>query len=151
MMFNIIGVFLQYSIVALLYFFLFRVLRMSYRDLASAPLVLLGSSGVTSDVVQQEQAKLIVLDTGQVQISQSVYFLGETASLGRFEGNEVVIDDTFVSHEHSCITRNRQAYWLSDLHSTNGTFLNNQKLTEETMLKSGDLIKVGPVTFRFER
>ena len=78
------------------------------------------------------------------------FILGNTISIGRSEQNEVMIDDAFVSHEHAIINKTKQGYWLTDLKSTNKTYLNNQPVITEILLKNGDLIKIGAVTFRFE-
>lgn len=147
-----IGIALQYGLVALLYYFLFKVVRLVYSDLY-------GSAGPVQRMplpsaplpVAPPDARLVVLDSGQVRLSQPEYALGEAISIGRHDGNDIVINDSFVSHEHACITRYKHGYWLTDLHSTNGTYLNNQPVKEEVQLKTGDLIRIGAVSFRFER
>lgn len=96
------------------------------------------------------QSKLVVVDQGTIKLTQMSFVLGETVSIGRNEHNEIMIDDAFVSYEHASIDRNKQGYWLTDLNSTNKTYLNNQPLIEGTLLKNGDLIKIGAVTFSFK-
>ena len=96
------------------------------------------------------QGKLLVVDSGHIKLAQMSFVLGETISIGRNEHNEIIIDDAFVSYEHASINRNKQGYWLTDLNSTNKTYLNNQPLIEGALLKNGDLIKIGAVTFSFE-
>ena len=100
--------------------------------------------------VSYYQGKLLVVDSGHVKLTQTSFILGETISIGRNEHNEIIIDDAFVSYEHASINKNKQGYWLTDLNSTNKTYLNNQPLVEGTLLKNGDLIKIGAVTFSFE-
>lgn len=96
------------------------------------------------------KGKLSVVDSGHLTLAQTVFILGETISIGRNEHNEIIIDDAFVSYEHANINRNKQGYWLTDLNSTNKTYLNCQPITERVLLKNGDIIKIGAVTFRFE-
>lgn len=147
---NIVGVLLQYGLVVLLYYFLFQVLRGIYRDLRAPrgePLPL--PAALTAE--GSEEAGLAVVDAGKLTLAQSAYRLGETATIGRGEDNDIVVPDNFVSHEHALITRYKHAFWLTDLSSTNGTFHNNRRVTDEVVLHDGDLITVGAVTFRFER
>lgn len=147
---NIIGILLQYSLVVLLYYFLFQVLRAVYRDL-KAPRGEQLPQTVLPPATANEEARMTVVDAGNVTLDRSVYILGETVSIGRGENNDIIVADTFVSHEHALITRYKHAFWLTDLNSTNGTFHNNRRVTDEVLLQDGDLIAVGAVTFRFER
>lgn len=149
---NTLGIILQYGLVALLYYFLFKVVRLVYCEMSGAAGMMQQVPLPTAPPVQEaSQAKLVVVDAGPVRLSRPEFILGETVSVGRHEGNDIVINDSFVSHEHACITRYKQGFWLSDLHSTNGTFLNNQPVKEEVQLKAGDLVRIGAVSFRFER
>jgi pSer/pThr/pTyr-binding forkhead associated (FHA) protein len=146
---NAIGVALQYCLVAVIYYFLFQVLRLAYREYRTTKDR--AEDEPTVAVVEAQQAKLVTVETGKVQLDRPVYILDETISIGRGEDNEIVINDNFVSHEHACITRYKQGYLLQDLNSTNGTYLNNQRVTTDVLLTNGDLITVGSVIFRFER
>ena len=68
--------------------------------------------------------------------------------IGRVPGCEVVLDGDGVSREHARIIREGKDYILEDLGSTNGTFLNDVKVSKET-LKAGDQIKIGDVVLKF--
>jgi hypothetical protein len=148
---NIIGIVLQYAVVALLYYFLFRVLRVVYRDLVGGKAVARPREASGPPAADAEAARLVVVDAGNVAMSRGEYDLGETVSIGRGEENDIVVADNFVSHEHALITRYKHGFWLTDLKSTNGTLHNNRRVADEMLLKNGDLIAVGAVTFRFER
>jgi hypothetical protein len=151
---NIIGIILQYTLVILLYYFLFRVLKLVYIEFKGATgqhhavHIAMPADGRPEEA---PAARLVAVDTGQVALNQPVVALGEVVSIGRGDGNDIVINDSFVSHEHACISRYKQGYWLADLHSTNGTYLNNERVKEEVQLHKGDLVRIGAVTFRFER
>ncbi|WP_177173419.1 FHA domain-containing protein [Propionispora vibrioides] len=75
----------------------------------------------------------------------------ETFTIGRNEHSNIVIKDTVVSHDHACIAGQKDDYWLADLNSTNGTFLNDRPVKGEILLKDGDIVKIGTVSFKFER
>jgi two-component system, cell cycle response regulator len=77
----------------------------------------------------------------------------ETVILGRELGADVRVNDTQVSRRHASITAvNRNGateYVLTDLRSRNGTLLNGQRISEET-LEDGDKITIGETLLRFE-
>ncbi len=64
-------------------------------------------------------------------------------TLGRDPGCDVTIEDQAVSAHHARMSFHHGQWWLEDLGSTNGTKLNNSKLTTATVLASGDEIKCG--------
>ena len=70
-------------------------------------------------------------------------------TIGRGEDNHIVVDLDNVSRRHVRILRRQGRMFLEDLKSTNGTYLNDQEVLEETALRSGDLIKVGGSIFKF--
>jgi hypothetical protein len=68
----------------------------------------------------------------------------DTTSIGRMPDSDLCFtDDLRISREHAVIHRAPTAYILTDLNSSNGTFLNGTPLTEPAVLHSGDLIRVG--------
>ena len=68
-----------------------------------------------------------------------------TIAIGSHPKNDVVLDDTTVSRRHATITRKEGSFELTDLGSTNGTFVNGRRVAEPVVLKSGDEIKFGSV------
>lgn len=146
---NVISMMLQYSLLMLIYYFLFRVIKMIYNDLKT-PGEYVDLTGRKERPKGYSKGKLVVVDSGNIKLAKAVFILNESVSIGRNEHNEIMIDDSFVSYEHANINRNKQGYWLVDLNSTNKTYLNDQLVVERVLLKSGDLIKIGAVTFSFE-
>ncbi len=75
----------------------------------------------------------------------------EVSLIGRDVTNDVVIGDAEVSRQHARITRTPGGYVLEDLGSTNGTFVNGERLTTPRVLNPGDLIAFGEtVTLTFD-
>jgi hypothetical protein len=68
---------------------------------------------------------------------------GETTVLGREAINDIVLQDLEVSRRHAQITFQGGRYFIEDLGSTNGTFINNQRISVPTWLNDGDLIEMG--------
>jgi len=63
-------------------------------------------------------------------------------TIGRSDANDIRIDNLGVSKHHARLLREKQAYLLEDLASTNGTFVNNQKITR-VELQNNDVITIG--------
>lgn len=68
---------------------------------------------------------------------------GEQLTIGRDSTNGVAINDAEVSRKHSRLTFQGGKYVLEDLGSTNGTFVNGQRLAGPVVLKSGDVVSLG--------
>lgn len=70
-------------------------------------------------------------------------------TVGRDFGNTIIVDLDNVSRRHCQFSNRDGKVFLSDLGSTNGTFLNDDDVARETVLRSGDLVKVGGAIFKF--
>jgi pSer/pThr/pTyr-binding forkhead associated (FHA) protein len=73
----------------------------------------------------------------------------QAAILGRLDSNDVPIRDGKASREHAKIYRQGQQFAIVDLNSSNGTFVNGQKITKR-VLEPGDEVSIGMVHLRFE-
>lgn len=73
----------------------------------------------------------------------------EKIVLGRAVENDIVITSKRISREHACVRRQGWRLILEDLGSTNGTYLNGQRIQTAVQLRDGDQIKVGDVQFVF--
>ncbi len=71
--------------------------------------------------------------------------LGDELTVGRAAGCQVTLDDTYVSQLHARIFRRDAEFFVEDLGSTNGTYLNRNKVGGPTPLKAGDQLQVGSV------
>jgi hypothetical protein len=125
----------------LLYLFLFRIARALVGDLRAAarePGAELGRLVVVSSPAgEPEEGTSLALDA--------------IATLGRDVNNAVVVEDQFVSAEHAILTFRGRAWYLEDLGSTNGTFVNGSPVEGVAPLGFGDVIQLGQVRLRLER
>jgi len=64
-------------------------------------------------------------------------------SIGRSKDNDIQIDDAKISRRHANLTRTSSGYILQDMNSTNGTFVNNRRITMPTPIKPGDVLGFG--------
>jgi len=75
----------------------------------------------------------------------------EITSLGRDVANDIVLGDPEVSRQHARITRTPGGYVVEDMGSTNGTFVNGERLTAPRVLRDSDLVGLSEkVTLSFE-
>ncbi len=98
----------------------------------------------------QKQSKLppkAELKPLDAEASQA-FVLSEFMNLGRASENPIQICDDFVSARHARIELKENSFWLKDLRSRNGTFLNGSRI-QEALLKDGDRIRIGHSTFQF--
>jgi two-component system, cell cycle response regulator len=70
-------------------------------------------------------------------------------SIGRDEKNDIRVDLDNVSRRHCTVTTKDARFYVNDLGSTNGTYLNDEEIKQEQVLRSGDLVKVGGAIFKF--
>jgi len=70
-------------------------------------------------------------------------------SIGRTEDNYILLSDPSISRNHAKIINQGMTFKLSDLDSSNGTFVNGKRLRGEVLLQSGDEVRFGNVRFVF--
>ena len=125
----------------LLYLFLYGVVRTLIRDLRAAarePGTELGRLVVvTSPAGEPVQGTSIGLDA--------------ITTLGRDVNNAIVVDDQFASAQHAVLTFRGRTWYVEDLTSTNGTFVNGVQVENVSPLGYGDELQLGQVRMRLER
>ena len=97
------------------------------------------------------EASLLV--QGGPRHGEVIAIFSEVTTLGRQADNDVVVDEPPVSRRHSAIVATVNGYYIRDLGSTNGTFLNRRRIfNDEFPLAHGDLVRMGgsDVTFMFQ-
>ena len=70
--------------------------------------------------------------------------------VGRDKSCDLMLDEKTVSAEHARLSYHHGNWWVEDLHSRNGTFLNLELLAAQAVLTSGDELQVGQVKLRIE-
>ncbi|MEO8286922.1 MAG: FHA domain-containing protein [Chloroflexota bacterium] len=134
---------LRIAFIVLIYLFLFLVMRVQVRDLRRVAPV---------EVAQPKSryGKLVVVEPGQSRLTPGTTFtLQAVTSLGRKPSNTIILDDDFVSSEHSLISWRDGRPWLEDVASTNGTFLNDSEVTRPVSISEGDLVGIGGVRLKW--
>jgi hypothetical protein len=148
-----IAVALKFGFLAVLYLFLLWVSRSAMRELrqtgAPAPEATgyhpIGPGGRSAPT----DAWLIAVTGGGLPANER-YDLFGGLSIGRSGEADVRIDDRFASSIHARVYSRGASYFVEDMGSTNGTFLNGGRLSGEAELSDLDQIKIGDTEFRFE-
>lgn len=142
-MFELISQVLKYVFIIIIYLFIFSILRLMYLDIRQ-----MGTRGTS---LENSYLKVVNrLDSLSFKM-QEYYLLGGSVTLGRSSKNDIVIKDKFVSKNHLNITERNRIFYLEDLNSANGTYLNGEKVDAGTLieLQNGDKIGVGFIQFIF--
>lgn len=139
---------LRIAFIALIYLFLYQVGRVSVREL-----VTIGQASAAMPQQRVEQVAisgaLEMVDPAESSWRQGTQFaLDYYTTIGRNPENGIALNDGFVSGNHAEISFNQGAWWLMDLGSTNGTFINGQPVQGRIQLHSGDIISFGRVHLR---
>ena len=125
----------------LLYLFLLGIARTLVRDLRAA-----------AREPSAELGRLFVLASpGGEPPAGTTLALDAITSLGRDVNTSIVVDDAFASSEHAVLTFRGRTWYVEDLGSTNGTFVNGTPVEGVAPLGYGDEVQIGQVRFRLER
>jgi len=95
-----------------------------------------------------DQGACLVLIEGR-PLGRKFPLMPPVIRIGRGERADLSIDDKSVSHLHSEFRFKDKEIYISDLKSTNGTYVNDEKITTTTKLKEGDLVRIGTTIFKF--
>ena len=132
---------IRFLFLGLLYLFLFGVVRVLMRDLRSAarePVTALGRLIVVASEVEEPPIG-------------ATFPLDAVATLGRDVNNTIVIEDPFASSEHAVLSFRGRTWYVEDLGSTNGTYVNGGRVDGVAPIGFGDELQVGQVRLRLER
>ncbi len=112
------------------------------------------SDGDTLRIGSQDPGMMVTLvylapaEAGQKPKAQPINFEGkDRLQIGRDPSNDIVLASPTVSRYHAVVERIGQRYRVRDLNSSNGTFVNEQRITGEAWLQAGDAIYIGPHRF----
>ena len=100
----------------------------------------------------RQRGKLVVVSIP----AASIYKVGQSfrllplTNIGRAPTNTVQINEAYISNEHALITWRNGQWWLEDIQSSNGTRLNDIRITAPTVLSATDEIGLGEIRLRME-
>lgn len=107
-----------------------------------------GSTGAF-DMSRDVSPRLVVEAGDGLSVGDEVTLEGGL-TIGRAGGSDLCLKDEFASHTHARIVRRGQFFFITDLGSTNGTFLNDRRLDSDSQLRVRDVIRLGDTRLRYE-
>lgn len=97
----------------------------------------------------RKEPKVLAIDTG-MQAGARLGLVDEFR-IGRSAGCALVLDDDYVSSDHASLVRTPKGDWvLTDLGSTNGTFVNEVRVVTPTVVTPSDSLRIGRTQMRLE-
>jgi len=148
---------LEILLVALVWLFFFRIIRAVWvevrppRPQAAMADVQVGLPPTTQGRRGQGRRTLrLTVVEPEAQRGQS-FELADELTVGRAPGCGVRVEDSYTSNIHARLFRREGALWLEDLGSTNGTWVNGERVAEPIKLSRGDLLQVGATVFEVSR
>jgi hypothetical protein len=140
---------LKFCFLALLYLFLYRVVRLTLRELR-APALSAQPAGAPPPAPPRQERRPGPRAGLRLRILEPAARRGEThtidreVTVGRGGGCALVLsDDTYVSQLHARLFQQNGEGYVEDLGSTNGTYVNGKQITGVTRLKRGDQVQFG--------
>lgn len=129
---GIVVLILRILLAASLYGFLGLALFTIWRDLRSQ-----------SQMISAPDIPTLAIKASEAEPVQT--FATSEVILGRSLNCDFPIPDETVSARHARLSYHHNQWWVEDLHSTNGTFLNDERVTVPTVIVSGDELRCGQV------
>ncbi len=143
---------LKYALLALLYFFIYRAVRAVVVDVsgrrpvrsteprAAAGRAARGGRPPSSVVVHSAEGHKL-----------GTFRLSGPLQIGRDASCDIALEDTYVSQEHASLSARDGTWFVEDLGSTNGTYLNDRRLTAPAPVHAGDVLRVGKTVLELRR
>src|SRR5699024_2224394 len=103
----------------------------------------------TASTLPSPSSSLEIIDPAEGSWDRGTTFpMDHYTTIGRYDDNTIELDDEFVSGSHAEIFFEDGQWWLQDLNSTNGTYLNSQPVGNRIRLSNGDIVQFGRVRTR---
>jgi len=139
----------RYGFLLALFYFVYKVVSLICQDLKAtvAKNTAVSSEGLFYSLEEPEYTSHSKLENLEKEFS----LLLPMTTIGRGTHNHLVIDDTYTSYEHARIVYQDERFYLEDLESTNGTYLNGVRIKERVELQENDQVKIGETSLVFRR
>ncbi|MBN1657677.1 MAG: FHA domain-containing protein, partial [Anaerolineae bacterium] len=104
------------------------------------------AAGNTMLIQKKPQHVAMLVDKKRPELK---YDLTSTTNVGRGRSNQIVLDHPTISRHHAWIKIDGDSYLIFDVGSSNGTFVNDEKVLEPRKLHNGDQVRFGEADFMF--
>ncbi|HVB05731.1 MAG TPA: FHA domain-containing protein [Acidimicrobiales bacterium] len=143
---------LKYFLLALLWLFFLYAARMVLVDVRRSRRSDAGARAAASGRRVERDLATHVRVLEPPERRGQTYELADELTIGRSAGCVIALeDDNFASLVHARIFNRSGEVWVEDLGSTNGTYVNNERLTAPARLRRSDRVKVGGTLLEVRR
>jgi pSer/pThr/pTyr-binding forkhead associated (FHA) protein len=137
-----------------MYLFFFRVLQATWFGSTTNVMVRSVSKPRAGRAAGREAAapaasSLVVLEPSALE-GRQYSIVGDT-TIGRAAGCNISLDDTYISQLHARVSPSGSGMLIEDLGSTNGTYVNRERVTAPLMGESGDRIQLGGIVMEIRQ
>jgi hypothetical protein len=144
---------LKLAFLVLLYLFIWRIVRTAGRDLRLPQESFILRPAIAGGAIGQaiHSGRLVVVHSQVLTVGEEFDLDSSPLTVGRGTQNDVSIDgDEFASARHVRVEPRRDGVWVSDVGSTNGTYVNGVRIDRPRKLVQGDVVRVGETELRYE-
>ena len=143
-MYELLATVIKYAFVIIVYMFILSIVRLVYLDITDAKGQDMAQKGAIAYL------KLINLRRNLKFKMFESYSVKENTTIGRSKRCHVFIDDPFLSKNHARVFLKDGSFYVEDLGSTNGSFLNGRRLgSQPVRIKDSDKLSFGNISFIF--
>lgn len=142
--------------IIVLYFIIYYALRIMYKDTKGTARI--RPQGEMSNNIRRNKGKGTRIRTHGLEVISvqedidlevgAVVPVEGTVTLGRKEENSIVLKDLHVSGNHARLLIINNLLYIEDLNSTNGTFVNENRISGKAKLFSRDMVRIGTTIFK---
>jgi hypothetical protein len=98
---------------------------------------------------QRGEPRVLMISQGS-QAGLSAELAGGMIMIGRGADCQLILDDDYVSTRHARVVATPNGIYVEDLGSTNGTYVNGQRITAPTTITLADAVRIGKTMLRLE-
>ncbi|MBA2427151.1 MAG: FHA domain-containing protein [Actinobacteria bacterium] len=147
---------LKYAFLVILYIFVARAVRAVFLELRpqTAPRRARPAEAPAPPPAPQRRGKKAPKKAAVIEgenLRGKSFDLGEELTIGRADKCSVILDDPYVSQFHARIFQKGEGVAVEDMGSTNGTYLNRQRITSPAELQRGDRLKIGKTVLELRK
>ena len=129
--------------VALIYLFLLRLLTVMLADLRT--------KGILTKAEVDFGCLEVLNGSNMLPKGRKIRLDSSGITIGRGKHNDIVVPDHYCSLDHAEFKHLRGISMVEDIGSTNGTWVNGERINSQVQLVPGDFIKIGGITFHYSR
>ena len=133
------------AFIIVLYFIIYYALKIMYKDVKGG--------GRRRQSSAKKNYGIEVLSVGENSNLEegSILLLNGVITIGRKEGNTIRLPEPYVSGNHAKIVVKNNEILIEDLNSTNGVFINDEKVNGYSKIRANDKIRIGSAIFKVIR